>query len=378
MHLCWRRRPCLPQLPCGNSGANDGSSITVCASLAALSSAAILQLATLPASGAHTHVSKEVAVNLTTPERPRRKPDRLLEKWRPLPRTAVETAASIGAEVFAVDLGLASSNRGGQILPEASALLRSVLRERRVVKVPGTVLDGAPAFERICRVFGDSLQPVNARGNSVQLYIVQNRDSAAEPKRPSDSWHSDLSYLTRPASATVLYAIEVPEDVDGETQGDTLFVDMVAAYAALPLSMQQRLSRMQGLHQHPSTPDSQNPRLQQGQSHVTTHPMVVNTQAYRGNHANVKRALFVNPAYTVDIRNEDGTEIADSKQLLQKLVVHCLQPQFMLRLRWQVGALVVWDNSALWHRATTLEMASSAHKQRRVMFRASVLCDSPL
>jgi taurine dioxygenase len=244
--------------------------------------------------------------------------------------------------------------------------------------VPDILLDGAPAFERICRVFGDSLQPVNANGNFVQLYIVQNRNSVDELKRPSDDWHSDLSYLDRPASATVLYAIEVPEDVDGLSQGDTLFVDMAAAYAALPVDMQQRLCRMRGLHRHPSVPDSQNPHLRPGQPDVTSHPMVVDTQVYRDAQASVARALFINPAYTVGVSNEDGSAVADGKQLLHELVTHCLQPQFMLRLRWKVGSLVVWDNSALWHRATTLEMASSAHEQRRVMFRASVLCDSPL
>jgi alpha-ketoglutarate-dependent taurine dioxygenase len=106
--------------------------------------------------------------------------------------------------------------------------------------------------------------------------------------------------------------------------------------------------------------------------------MVVQTQAYRDAQTSVARALFINPAYTFGIRNEDGSIVEDEEQLLHDLVTHCLQPQFMLRLRWKVGALVVWDNSALWHRATTLEMAPSAHKQRRVMFRASVLCDSPL
>ena len=65
-----------------------------------------------------------------------------------------------------------------------------------------------------------------------------------ETKRPSDLWHSDLSYLKRPASATVLYAIELPEPVDGVSQGDTLFVDMVAAFAALPPETQQQLHSM--------------------------------------------------------------------------------------------------------------------------------------
>lgn len=377
--MYWCRRPRV--LEAAACHGNHSATTISCATLAALSSAAIMYLQHPPASGSG---ARGVPAAEAVPIAPVQKGGKLDAQsqhnstWRPLPRTVAEAATSIGAEMLGMDLGLASSNRGGKILPEDSALLRQALRERRVVRVPDTVLDGAPAFERICRVFGDSLQPVSASGNAVQLYIVQNRNSAAEAKRPSDEWHSDLSYLARPASATVLYAIEVPKDVDGQSQGDTLFVDMVAAYEALPADRQQRLCRMRGLHRHPSASDSQNPQLRPGQSDVTSHPMVVQTQAYRDAQTSVARALFINPAYTFGIRNEDGSIVEDEEQLLHDLVTHCLQPQFMLRLRWKVGALVVWDNSALWHRATTLEMAPAAHKQRRVMFRASVLCDSPL
>ena len=35
---------------------------------------------------------------------------------------------------------------------------------------------------------------------------------------PPSPRHSDLSYLPHPATATLLYAIEVPEPVDGTTQ----------------------------------------------------------------------------------------------------------------------------------------------------------------
>ena len=95
--------------------------------------------------------------------------------------------------------------------------------------------------------------------------------------------------------------------------------------------------------------------------------MVVDTQGYGEAQSSVARALFINPAYTFDVCNEDGSAVADGKQFLQELLEHCLQPQFMLRLRWKVGSLVAWDNIALWHRATTLEMAPSAHRQRRAL-----------
>ena len=297
--------------------------------------------------------------------------------WRPLPD------AEFGAELTGLDLATACASGGpAEVRPQDAVTLRRVLRERRVVCARGVVLDGAPAFERLCRVFGSQLQPVNANGNAVQLYMVQHR-TPGEEKRPSDLWHSDLSYLPRPASATLLYAIELPEPVDGATQGDTLFADMVGAFAALPPETQARLSTMRGVHCRPS--DRSKPREE-----MVTHPLVVRTQSYAASaeevaeaaegEASSSLALYLNPAYTVALLDADGAPLAEpeGEALLQSLTEHALHPRFALRYRWSVGDLLVWDNSAVWHRATTLEMAPAAHAQRRAMFRASVLCDSPL
>jgi hypothetical protein len=102
-----------------------------------------------------------------------------------------------------------------EVRPQNAATLRRVLRQRRVVCARGVVLDVA----RLCRVFGSRLQPANADGNAVQLHMVQHC-TTGEEKWPSDLWHFDLSCLPRPASATLRYVIELPEPVDGVTQGD--------------------------------------------------------------------------------------------------------------------------------------------------------------
>ena len=42
-------------------------------------------------------------------------------------------------------------------------------------------------------------------------------------------WHTDVSYKPNPAKATMLYALEIPDD-----GGDTPFCNLMAAYEALP------------------------------------------------------------------------------------------------------------------------------------------------
>lgn len=161
--------------------------------------------------------------------------------------------------------------------------------------------------------------------------MVQHR-TPSETKRPSDLWHSDLSYLERPASATVLYAIELPEPVDGMSQGDTMFVDMVAAFVALPPAMQQQLRGMHGLHRHPSLAgDAQTPQLQAGQATVVAHPLVVKTQAYQTRNDAVEEPLFalnLNPAYTIALQNNgaagtDAEIVSPITPHLTLLVSHC-------------------------------------------------------
>ena len=150
------------------------SSSMHCSALAALGSASLLLRSAVPK-------ARTLAPSQSPSGAARRAASGASGGWRPLRGTEVEAAmggAAFGAELD-VDLGTACANREGTVGQGDAALLQRTLRERRVVSVPGTVLDGAPAFERICRVFGDTLQPVNAKGDGVQLYMVQHVGSQA-------------------------------------------------------------------------------------------------------------------------------------------------------------------------------------------------------
>jgi alpha-ketoglutarate-dependent taurine dioxygenase len=62
--------------------------------------------------------------------------------------------------------------------------------------------------------------------------LLSDRTELGRPKGIKDAgshWHSDYSYKAVPAKATMLYALETPDE-----GGDTLFGDLAAAYQALP------------------------------------------------------------------------------------------------------------------------------------------------
>lgn len=65
-----------------------------------------------------------------------------------------------------------------------------------------------------------------------------------------------------------------------------------------------------------------------------------------------------------------GMSPEDGRALLDDVLEWATQPQFVLRHRWQVGDLVIWDNTGLLHRALPYEPTS-----RRLMHRTTLAGD---
>ena len=154
-----------------------------------------------------------------------------------------------------------------------------------------------------------------------------------------EAWHSDVSCDPQPPLGTILQMLEVPP-----TGGDTLFANMVAAFAALPAEQQQYLSGLTALHdgeQHyrgrydgPDDSDKVYPQAE--------HP-VVRTHPVSG-----RPTLFVNQIFT---RRILGLQAEESEQLLKELFEHVERPEFQCRFRWQVGSIAFWDNRSAQHQA---------------------------
>ncbi len=199
-----------------------------------------------------------------------------------------------------------------------------------------------------------------------EIYRVSNKIEggvAMGRARAGTYWHSDVSFRDRPASASILNAIEIPA-----VGGDTLFADMAQAYAALSETMKATLAPLSAVHDFAIAAASQYAKpivvendLKGGNRSV--HP-VVRTHAETG-----RKSLYVNPGFTSHL---EGFAAAESKAILDYLYVHATRPEFVYRHRWQPGDVMIWDNRSLMHYAV-----ADYGDEPRYMERTTVIGERP-
>ena len=157
-------------------------------------------------------------------------------------------------------------------------------------------------------------------------------------------WHTDSSFKRLPAKASLLYARSIPP-VGGQTE----FADMRAAYDALSDEMKQRLRGLVAEHAimysrkklgFTDFSDEENQMLPPvPQVLVRRHAGSGRMGLYLASHAG---RIFGMP-------EEEG------KALLQQLIEHATQRQFVYAHRWRVRDLVMWDNRCTMHRGKSYD-----------------------
>ena len=177
------------------------------------------------------------------------------------------------------------------------------------------------------------------------IYRVSNQVENGKPKGRAGAgtyWHSDVSFKQRPASASIMHAIEIPD-----IGGDTLFCNMTAAYEALSGAMKEMLAPLHAHHDFAQTAATQFAKPVVIEEDLkgdnrAIHP-VVRTHGDTG-----RKSLYVNPGMTTGLDNFDDEE---SAVLLGFLFDHATQPEFTFRHHYRQGDVVMWDNRSLMHYA---------------------------
>jgi len=273
------------------------------------------------------------------------------------------SAEGFGAEITGVDLS--------RPLPApVLAAVKDAFARHSVVWFPRQPLTH-DQLEAFTLQFGDF-------GHDPFIAPLADRPHILEVRRDADEksavfgafWHSDWSFQERPPAATILHAKVVPP-----VGGDTLYADGYRAYEALSPAFQTLLAPLRAIHSaaRPYGPDGfyaketgrTGMRILPGPDAEKTwaHPLV------RVHPVTGRKALFVNPVYTVGV--EDMTP-AESAAILAYLFQHMTQEQFVWRHVWAPDMLIMWDNRCLLHNAT-----GGYEGHARVMHRTTVAGDAP-
>lgn len=282
-------------------------------------------------------------------------------------RPAPGAAGNLGAEVRGLDLGQPLSADDFDCLQQAHWKHHVlVFRDQRITPAQQVAFSRrwGPLQIHVLRQF-------QLAGHPEILQVSNIRDAQGNPEGLGDAgqlWHSDLSYKDKPSLGSLLHAQELPSE-----GGDTLFADQHAAYEALPAALKKQLAGLQAEHSyllHYETLRAKSPwrpaltQAQIDEVKPAVHP-VVHTHPGNG-----RKALFVSEHFTGRIV---GLPADESRDLLQQLFAHSVQPQFVYRHRWQPHDLVFWDNRSVLHLAS-----GTPEHLRRKLYRTTVEGDTPV
>jgi taurine dioxygenase len=223
-------------------------------------------------------------------------------------------------------------------------------------------------MEELGRRFGEIDEPPKALPTAAGAPHVAVIETNGDKRTYVDYWHTDLAYKKRPASVSILRARQVPQ-----VGGDTLWVNMEAAYDDLPADVKHRVAGLRTYNSYEKSLRSYNEyALRDGRDPLSEdviarrleeHPPVehplVRTHPVTGN-----RSIYMSINATTHIM---GLERSESDELLQFLYRLSDKPENQARLRWKADSVAIWDNRSTRHYAT-----DDYFPERRVMER--VMC----
>ena len=268
--------------------------------------------------------------------------------------------AAVGAEIFGVDLARLNDAQFAPIEQAWNRYGALLFRDQHIAD------DDLLAFSRR---FGELDPPPNQEHGRQSpegypdIYVVSNvLDDKGAPIGALGAgeavWHTDMSYLSTPPDASMLYSLEVPP-----TGGDSWMLGIQAAWATLPEALKAKVRGRRIKHDgtynsggylRKGVTPTDDPHKAPGAWHpaVISHPATGVPSLYLGR----RRNSYV-----------EGLSQADSDALLDTLWAHIERPDLRYQHRWRVGDLLLWDNRSTMHRRDPFDNAT-----RRVMHRTQI------
>jgi alpha-ketoglutarate-dependent taurine dioxygenase len=184
----------------------------------------------------------------------------------------------------------------------------------------------------------------------------------------ADVWHTDVTFVPRPPLGSVLRAVVLPP-----TGGDTQWADLELAYRSLSEPVQRLADQLVAVHD--GTREfgyylAQREERTKWEGEEFRALVPIEHPVVRINPDTGRKGLFVNPGFVSHIKDVSD---AESRYLLDLFYAHITKPEHIVRHRWSVGDVVMWDNRSTVHYANR-----DYGTQRRVMHRITFRGEAPV
>ncbi len=167
-------------------------------------------------------------------------------------------------------------------------------------------------------------------------------------------WHTDSIFRHQPALASALYALTVVP-IGGKTE----FADTRAAWDALPDKTKNKIDKLIVEH------SIFHSRAKIGFTNFTEKEKAALPPSRQVLVRNIpeshRKAIYI-ASHAMRII---GMSDLEGVTLLDELMAHATQPQFIYSHRWRVGDLVIWDNRCTMHRGTNYDEKRFKRDMRR-------------
>ena len=181
-------------------------------------------------------------------------------------------------------------------------------------------------------------------------------------------WHADMAFNPRRALYSIIRAVELPPKGSG---GETQYLDARTAYEDLPQDLKEEIEPLvcnnSLFHNRKLASPEFFKNVEPLDSPMARHKLVVPHVVPRDGSESDRKMLYL----TTYAHHFDGQTMEQSKPLIDRLMKHLTQEKYIYQVNYENnGDMVLWDNTAVLHRATT--GGTYGGKYRRDMRRTTV------
>ncbi len=264
----------------------------------------------------------------------------------------------IGAEVLGAKIGPDLSDDDFAVIKQAYLdHLVLVFRDQSI-----TPVEQIAYTERFGAVGPHPLRARAGHPEYENLLVLEN--NAQRRGARNDFWHSDITCVRRPPSATFLHAITVPVG-----RGDTLICNMYRAWDNLDEGLRRKLDAAEAEHSGEAIRQRNLAANTDGNREMTVPPPEIHPVVRRHPETG-RRALFVNRFFTTRIL---GLTAEENAAVMDAVDAAATAEDNIYRHKWQPGDALMWDNRCTMHFAE-YDYAPDDH---RLMHRTTAAGDRP-